>query len=69
MMVDAFWACGRLNLPLPNYGRVVRHSGAIRWVSSKLDWIVGFSSLIVCAQCVSRDWLAIEKDCLYRVIR
>ena len=37
-------------------------------VSSKLDWIMNFASLIVCAQCVSRDWLAIEKDCLNRVI-
>jgi hypothetical protein len=51
------------------YFLFARHSGAIRWVSSKLDWIVSFSSLIVCAQCVSRDWLAVEKDCLYRVIR
>ena len=26
-------------------------------------------SLVVCAKCIARDWLAIEKDCLNRVIR
>jgi hypothetical protein len=44
---------------------LVRFAGFLQ----KLDWIVSFSSLIVCTQSVSRDWLAIEKDCLYRVIR
>jgi hypothetical protein len=69
MMADAFWACGRQTFPyLIMEGlsvTLVRFAGFLR----KLDWIVSFSSLIVCAQCVSRDWLAIEKDCLYRVIR
>jgi hypothetical protein len=44
-----------------------RNPGAI--AGFRVRWIVRCSSLIVCAQCFSCDWLAIEKDSLYRVIR
>jgi hypothetical protein len=49
-----------------DYFRVARHPVAMAGFEQAWSWIC--SSLIVCAQCFSRDWFAIEKDRLYRVI-
>jgi hypothetical protein len=46
----------------------LRRAPRIAGCSGASEMVVGCFSLIVCAQCFSRDGLTIEKDCLDRVI-